>query len=338
MGRLENATRDKIAREASVWVVRLADPNAAPDQTRAFEAWRSQSPRHDVAYERAAAIWRRLDRLQALGQGSSKIDPDLLAPRTPRKLHWPSARPLQWAAAAASVAAVLAGAVAANVWASPAYASGVGERRLVLLADGTQAELNTNSKIVVHFRHGKREVVVVRGEVLFKIVDQTRPFIVIAKHASVQTQRAELDVRIRTGAADIVMRQGDATVTAQPVAFVQDGAPPRRLLSNTDAEAGPGGVSVRQIPSAEVDRVLAWRQGGIELSGQTLAQAVEEFNRYNRRQLVVADASISTLRLAGYFQCDDLPGFVGAVTAAFPVNVAQDDPNRILLSRRRGGA
>ena len=72
MGRLENATRDKIAREASVWVVRLADPNAAPDQTRAFEAWRSQSPRHDVAYERAAAIFVGLG-VQELSLSSAKI-------------------------------------------------------------------------------------------------------------------------------------------------------------------------------------------------------------------------------------------------------------------------
>ena len=335
MGRQEKQARDKVASQASAWVVRLADPNAPADQRRAFEAWRSQSPHHEVAYEQAAAAWERLDRLQALNRRAARADADLLAPRKGRLSVWRPRHPLQWAAAAISLAAAVVGAVAVDAWAFPAYATAVGERRVVVLADGTRAELNTNSKIVVHFHHGHREVVVVRGEALFKIKDDGRPFLVrAAEHARVQAERAELDVRIRDRSADIVVRQGDATASPQPAVFEREAASPDRLLPGADAKYGPDGVSVHQIGPVEVDRVLAWRQGAIELSGQTLAEAVEEFNRYNRRHLTVSDSSIARLRLAGYFQSDDLAGFVGAVTSAFPVRAVAGAENEISFRRR----
>ncbi len=330
MGRQEKAAHERIAGEAAEWVVRLADSDAAAGQCGAFEAWRGQSPRHEVAYERAAAAWGRLDRLRALSQGEAWPDADLLAPARPAVRPWAFAsRPMRWAAAAAGVVATVGGGLAVNAWAFPAYATGVGERRLVVLDDGVQAELNTDTKIVVRFRHGRREVIVVRGEVLFRIAHGHNPFVVRAERASVEARQAEVDVRLKDRVADIVMRQGAATVTAD------DNAPVLRLVSNTGVETGPGGVSTRAMPTMEVDRVLAWRQGAIELSGQTLAQAVEEFNRYNRRQLVVADPAIAGLRLAGYFQCDDLTAFVNAVTTGFPVRASQGDPDRIVLSELR---
>ena len=46
-------------------------------------------------------------------------------------------------------------------------------------------------------------------------------------------------------------------------------------------------AAIRQQPAApsELDRTLAWRGGKIDLAGNTLADAIAEFNRYNRRQI-----------------------------------------------------
>ncbi len=42
-------------------------------------------------------------------------------------------------------------------------------------------------------------------------------------------------------------------------------------------------------------RKLAWRHGQILLAGEPLRDAVAEFNRYNRKQLVIGDESIANL-------------------------------------------
>jgi transmembrane sensor len=45
----------------------------------------------------------------------------------------------------------------------------------------------------------------------------------------------------------------------------------------------------------------------------TLAEAVAEFNRYNRRQMVVDDPRIATLHIGGVFDATDLNSFVEAL-------------------------
>ena len=334
MGRQEKSSRERVAREASTWVVQLVGQDKSADLLEAFETWRGQSPHHEVAYERAALAWRRSDRLQALAQGSARVDADLLAPKQGPGARWAFSQPVRWATATLVVCAAVVGSATVGGWASPAYATAVGERRLVLLPDGTQAELNTDTKIVVHFGRGRREVVLLRGEALFKVADDSRPFIVRAKHAQIRAKHTEMDIRIRDEEADIVMRQGEATISPASIIPIRLRTSSRLLPQGTDAEANPDSLIVHPIASTEIERVLAWRQGAIELSGQTLGQAVEEFNRYNRRRIVIADPSISALRLAGYFQSDDVSAFVNAVTGAFPVRARDGGPGVVVLSAK----
>lgn len=74
----------------------------------------------------------------------------------------------------------------------------------------------------------------------------------------------------------------------------------------------------------EIDRALAWRSGKIDLAGETLADAVAEFNRHNRRKLVIADERLSGERLFGVFRTDDPDGFASAVYRSLGVRVAED--------------
>ena len=47
----------------------------------------------------------------------------------------------------------------------------------------------------------------------------------------------------------------------------------------------------------------------------TLVEAVAEFNRYNRRQIVIDDPSIETFHIGGTFDTQDLDNFVGALSS-----------------------
>jgi transmembrane sensor len=58
---------------------------------------------------------------------------------------------------------------------------------------------------------------------------------------------------------------------------------------------------------------LAWTQGRLWFDRVTLAEAVLEFNRYNRRQLVIDDPAIESLHIGGAFDATDLDSFVAAL-------------------------
>ncbi|MDR6626264.1 FecR domain-containing protein [Caulobacter segnis] len=315
---------------AALWVVRLDDPSCSDADRAAFEAWRGESFEHEAAYEREADAWARLERVRALRPGPRQIDSDLLAPTARPRL--PALARSPWArgvAASAAMALIVAGSL--SVGTSTAYATAIGERRVVVLGDNSRIELNTDSKVVVSFKRGVREVKLVKGEALFDAAADARPFVVKAADAVIAADgSAEVAVRLRSDGAAVTVKRG--AVDVDPVR-----AEPKddlRLTAGVAAIYDSKGSRSRPVSEAEIDRSLAWRQGAIALNGQSLAQAAAEFNRYNHRQIRIADPSIADLRLAGYFQTTEPTSFVSAVTSAFPVRASEGADGAIRLSRR----
>ena len=70
-----------------------------------------------------------------------------------------------------------------------------------------------------------------------------------------------------------------------------------------------------ELTQSAVDRKLTWLHGLIAPEGETLAEAVAEFNRYNREQLAVADPVIADRRIGGTFRATDPVSFILALEA-----------------------
>lgn len=323
--------REVVSEAAARWVTILSGPDCTPADHAAFEAWRADSPAHEAAYEREAAAWEALDRLRTLRPAGRAPDADLLAPnhkQAPRKtMGCFSARPRMAAAlVGVIVTTAIATPVALSITASPAYATALGERRIVMLKDGSRIELNTSSKVVVRYSRGARHVWLVEGEALFQIAHDARPFVVSVDDARLQAQDGEVSVRRKGDGAQVLVVSG--AVTAETAK-----APPSALASGAEATVRAEGAESRPASELRIRQALAWRQGAVALNGETLAQAAAEFNRYNRNRIVVADPSIAELRLAGYFEADDPEGFAEAMTRAFPVTSRRSADGAIVLSR-----
>lgn len=328
MERETGSRREAVRQAAAQWVVRLDDASCSDADRAAFEAWRDESHEHEAAYEREAAAWARLERLRALRPGLERPDRDLLdkSPR-PSLVRAPWARGM---AAAAAVALVVAGTMTFD--GGVAYATAIGERRVVVLSDNSRIELNTNSKVVVRYRKGVREVKLIRGEAVFEAAKgDVRPFLIKAADAVMEADGgAEMAVRLRSDGAAVTVKRGAVDLDPAPSENKDD----LRLTAGVAAIYSSAGSRSRAVSESEIDRALAWRQGAIALNGQSLEQAVAEFNRYNRQQIRIADPSISGLRLAGYFQTTEPGSFVSAVTSTFPVKAAEGSDGAIRLSRR----
>jgi transmembrane sensor len=85
------------------------------------------------------------------------------------------------------------------------------------------------------------------------------------------------------------------------------------------------------LTKAAVERALAWRFGNIDLAGQSLAQAAAEFNRYNKRKIIIADSATGAELLDGTFQFNDPEGFALAVSESLAVPVDFSNPSRIII-------
>jgi transmembrane sensor len=87
-------------------------------------------------------------------------------------------------------------------------------------------------------------------------------------------------------------------------------------------------VSIRTVLPKEMSRKLAWTAGHLAFQGETLDDAVQEFNRYNQRQITIADPSIVKLQVGGSFRTTDLDSFIAALQHSFGIRVQVENNNR----------
>jgi transmembrane sensor len=106
-------------------------------------------------------------------------------------------------------------------------------------------------------------------------------------------------------------------------------APP--LAAGQAAVLLPGRMTVSEVTPQLIERRLAWTAGRLEFRGESLAEAVAEFNRYNQRQIRLADPSLGTLRVGGNFKATDPESFAAALASAFKLHIEPAGTDAIVL-------
>jgi transmembrane sensor len=312
----------EIEIEASRWLsARDAHPPSSEEEA-AFNRWIEADIRNRVTYLRLEAGFRRCDRLENLKPVDRAIDPDLLRPHRLR-IRWPLAL-----AASLVVALVISAVVLVQTqmgWQQ--YETLVGGFSRIVLEDGSVIDLNTNSEIRVRLRPEHREVRLERGEARFQVAHEpARPFVVSAADASVRAVGTAFSVRLHDSAqVEVLVAEGAVAVRSSRVPH----APP--LNAGEAAVLLPDRMSVSRIEPQQLARRLAWTTGKLQFRGEALKVAVAEFNRYNRRQLKLADASLAELRVGGTFNATDPESFADALASTFSLRVEPANPDAIVL-------
>ena len=285
-----------LADEALVWLVRLHSGRASEEDRRQCQAWCEKSFAHRMAYEEAEGLWRNVGELRPCGSIQATSPSQLLIGRF--QSRWKS-----WAAVAACL--LLAVGVLwmehAGQWIGAAmadYRTGIGERRVVTLEDGSSLHLNTDTAVNIAFSAGRRDLHLLKGEASFTAAsDSTRPFVV--KTGTVLTRARGTGFAIR--------RQGDVvTVTVMEhqvqLGLTSDSAP--RDLTVHEGEqvrysAEEGFSPVRRI---DLGKETAWQRGKVVFDAQPLAEVVEELNRHRHGHIIILNPALRALKVTGLFE------------------------------------
>ena len=322
-----------IESQAATWLAR-SDAGGEDGESAEFTAWLAADPRHRAAYLRLAAAWERSARLKMLRPEGQQIDPDLLLPVRPRS-RWSL-----WQPPLAIAATFVAIAIAAVWWAGAiggvqTYRTDIGGLSRVVLKDGSAVTLNTDTELRVRFGKVRRQVELMRGEAQFVVThDTARPFEVSAGGRLVRAVGTAFDVRLdHDEAMEVIVTEGRvAFVDASGSADMPGAtATPAMISAGESATADGGKVTVRRVSATEASRHLAWRTGELSFQGETLTEAIAEFNRYNRRKLEVDDPSIGRLQIGGNFQALDVDSFVAALGRSFGIKAKTADDGTLVL-------
>jgi len=74
-------------------------------------------------------------------------------------------------------------------------------------------------------------------------------------------------------------------------------------------------------PVAAVEDKLTWRDGRLVFDGTSLAEVADDFNRYNRQQLLISDPSVAAIRISGTFKASNVDAFVRLLKEAYGLKV-----------------
>lgn len=214
------------------------------------------------------------------------------------------------------------------------YRTRVGERRVIVLADGSRVRLNTASTIEVAMKPGRRQVRLVKGEALFEVAhDRSRPFLVDAASARLRAVGTAFNVRIRENVVELTVTEGVVAVTQSTDPVRQTAAP--RIAAGGGAVIRSGAVAPTRLDDQVLRQRTAWQDGVIELDGQSLTEAVEEFNRYRTQPIIVGDARLANILVGGRFEVDEADQFLLALESSFPIRAIPSADGSVLLVPRQ---
>jgi transmembrane sensor len=317
------STASDIEDRAAGWLLRREEPGWSTEDQAALDAWLAASSLHRVAYYRLEYGWRKADRLAAVrAQAAPERASGFAMPQFNR---------------AAAIAALLVGAIVGGAYifgdqdggaSVRTYATEIGGRSSFPLEDGSQVELNTNSELRTALDAKSRTAWLDRGEAYFAVAhDAGRPFVI---HAGPRLVKV-------LGTKFSVWRDGDRLVVSVLEGRVEVDVPPA-----SQAIAVPGDVvtvegDVETVRHEALDRVvrdLSWREGILTFDQDSLAEAARQFNRYNRKKIVVDSGAANAIHIGGTFDAENVEGFARLLQEAYRLTV-KDKGGEIVVSGKK---
>jgi transmembrane sensor len=316
-----------IEAKAAEWLLRREQPPWSQADQAALDRWLDESMSHKAAFWRLEHTWQMADRIGALS-------PRDITPR-PRR----AGLPLRWWYAGALAASLLLAVAFIGLHSWPTlsppptadtFDTGIGGHRIVPLADGSRIELNTATNLRTLISKKRRDVWLDRGEVFFAVAHiEGSAFVVHAGPRRITVVGTQFSVRRDDDKVTVAVVQGRVRV--------EDSTPGASSASITvspgDVAIGLGSSTmVVSKPVAAVEDKLTWRDGRLVFDGTTLAEVADDFNRYNRQQLLISDPSVAAIRISGTFKTSNVEAFVRLLKEAYGLKVELTADGKLKIS------
>lgn len=329
---------------AADWVVR-EDRGLSAGERREFAAWRAADPRHAAEHARLRSTWGALDASRQVPELSALAEAALERGRARRR----GRRRFRAATAAAAAALLmLAGWLQwGEVRPTPAPRFAKENYRVLaptlqrtVLADGSVAELNGDSRIEVVYTATERRVRLLRGEAHFVVAkNPERPFHVSAGPVTVRAVGTAFNVRLAAEKIEVLVTEGKVRLEHADGPHVTEGAAAatpslvegQRAIYRAPTASAPPAIDVDEVNRAEIDHELGWQSTRLVFNNTPLDEVVEGFNRYNRHRLTLGDPRLRERTLTGIFRADNREGFVRLLRASVDVKAEQRTPHETVL-------
>ncbi|MDR0226661.1 MAG: FecR domain-containing protein [Burkholderiaceae bacterium] len=294
----------RALREAAAWHVRLRDTMAGAEVQQAWQGWYEADPAHRSAWQRVLAVSAQLSRVppplarQSLGRrasGRRAVLRSLALGAGTGATAWMAWQGLPW-----------------SQW-QAGERTATGERRDVLLPDGSLLALDTATAVDVVFDEHERLLRLHGGRILVATEPdpQGRPFSVQMPQGRVLALGTRFTVQLE-GSRGCCVQVLEKAVRLLP----EEG-------ESLDLRAGEQSrftARAAQPPTSAGPFAASWHQGGLIALDMPLGELVEALARYRPGYLGCAP-EVTALRVSGAFPVDDTDRALAALVSRFPLQL-----------------
>lgn len=290
---------DPTYMEALEWFVLLNDDKATPEDRRAFAAWLQADPAHAAAFERAQSLWDRFD----------IVKPEFERLRRSGRL---TRRNVTLGGLALALAAPAAWYMTRPGFLAD-HRTGVAERRIFTLPDGSTAELGSYSALSVDFTDRQRRLFLHRGQAFFTVApDAARPFAVDAGAGAVRALGTRFDVKLLDGEATVSVVEHAVSVSLQASAPVE-------VAEGWQVRYDATGIGAPR--PADLVAVEAWRSDRIVFEDAPLRLVLRELERYRRGRIILMDDRLGDMPVTAVFDTRQTEAALATIEATLPVGI-----------------
>ena len=320
--------------EALAWYLRLSSEQATEKDWDAHTQWLAANPAH---LEEFTAVQATFDRIDAVGReiGTKYQDARSSAIETSRGAATPRSLGLGWALirrrpfiAAGLVTAVLAvfivGGLSLKLTMAPditRIATAIGEVRQVTLPDGSQANLDTDTALLVAYTGNQRSTELLRGRAVFDVRhDADHPFIVKAADHVIQVLGTKFEVASRDNRLAVAVARGLVGVTSgkESASAAQLGVGEKLVFS--------GGAAMPVKERVDPENIGSWTERRLIFDSAPLDHVLGEINRYFAgAPFHLADDTLAALQFTGSIYVDDEENIARNLSSFMSLTYERDD-------------
>jgi transmembrane sensor len=290
----------RILEQAADWLMQLHSGATSAQQRLECERWRSSDPEHARAWRRAEALLGKL----------GGLPPELAMPALDRA-RTPARR-----AAMLKLAALLA--VVPGAWLLAEqqgwrhdFHTATGERRDIVLADGSRISLNTATTLDVQFDGDQRLLILRRGEIAVRTAadPRQRPFLVDTNEGRLEALGTVFSLRQAQGHTVLAVQESRVRITPRGGAASQVLGAGLQLAFTATAIGQPAPLD---------SGALAWQRGMLLADDMRLCDVGQELARY-RPGIVRCDPRVANVRVSGAYPVTDTDAALVMLVSTYPV-------------------
>jgi transmembrane sensor len=299
-------SRDDL-RAAAQWDARLRECPAGDPEWANWQCWHDAAPAHQAAWAALQAL--QIDLAQARDHRQIASSSLQMASQNPERR-----RALRAIALGIAGGAIIYPAYQWMPWQVYAsdYRTASGESQHFKLADGSEIWLAADSALDVDFTAERRNLRLVRGQMVIETGADPRPMQLHSAHATITPLGTRFAMSHRKDTLTVA-------VFDQQVRVAHHSGAQQTLAAGQALHISPQGLS--PMMASQESEFAAWRDGLLVLQQTPLAEVIAQLAPW-RSGLLQCDASVAALPVSGVLSLRDTDAALAQLARSLPIRVS----------------